>query len=132
VRTAAASAALLFAACACTADAPAGRPLTPEEAGKHVGERVTVEMRVVATKDRLEKRKEIYLDSTADHTDPKNLAVVITAAGAGRLKEAGVDNPAAHFKGKTIRVTGTVTLKDREPRIEVNESSQIRAVGKKD
>src|SRR5262245_24042394 len=114
------------------ADAPAGPPLAPEEAGKHVGEHVTVEMRVVATKDRLEKRKEIYLDSTPDHTDPKNLAVVITAAGAARLKEAGIASPAAHFKGKTIRVSGTVTLKEREPRIEVNEPAQIREVGKKD
>jgi hypothetical protein len=132
MRAAVPAASLLAALALGTADAPADRPLTPEEAGKHVGERVTVEMRVVATKDRLEKRKEIYLDSTPDHTDPRNLAVVVTAAGAARLKEAGIDNPAAHFKGKTVRVAGTVTLKDREPRIEVNEPSQIRVVGKKD
>jgi hypothetical protein len=110
---------------------PASKPLTPEEAGKHVGKEVTVEMVVRASKDRLETRKEIYLDSTTDHKDPKNLAVVITVDGAARLKKAGIADPAAHFKGKTIRVTGKVTLKDKEPRIEVNHTKQIREVKKK-
>jgi hypothetical protein len=105
--------------------------LSSEEAGKHVGEVVTAEMFVKASKDRLEKRKEIYLDSTADHHDPKNLAAVITVAGAAKLKEAGIADPAAYFKGKTIRVTGTVTLKQKEPRIEINDASQIRVVDKK-
>jgi DNA/RNA endonuclease YhcR with UshA esterase domain len=105
-------------------------PLPPEEAGKHVGEEVTFEMVVKASKDRLAQRKEIYLDSTEDHTDPKNLAAVVTVDGAARFKEAGVDDPAAYFKGKTIHVTGTVTLKNGEPRIEVNDSKQIKVVPK--
>jgi hypothetical protein len=108
------------------------KPLTSEEAGTHVGEKVTVEMVVRASKDRLEKRKEIYLDSTTDHHDPKNLAVVITVAGAASLKAAGVDKPADYYKDKTIRATGTVSLKENEPRIEINDASQIRLAPKKD
>jgi hypothetical protein len=108
------------------------KPIPPEDAGKYVGEEVTVEMVVKASKDRLEKRKEIYLDSTEDHTNPKNLAAVVTVAGAASLKEAGVSDPAAHYKGKTIRVTGKVTLKDKEPRIEINDAKQIRVVEKKE
>lgn len=107
------------------------RVLRPEEAGKHVGERVTAEMFVKASKDRLEKRKEIYLDSTEDHHDPQNLAAVITVAGAAKLKAAGIADPAAYFKGKTIRVTGKVTLKENEPRIEINDASQIHVVEKR-
>jgi hypothetical protein len=110
----------------------AAKPLAPEEAGKRVGKEVTVEMVVRASKDRLARRKEIYLDSTTDHTDAKNLAAVITAAGAAKLKEAGIADPASHFKGKTIRVTGKVTLKNKEPRIEVNDPKQIEVVKKKD
>jgi hypothetical protein len=110
---------------------PGARPMSPEEAGKHVGEKVTVEMVVKASKDRLEKRKEIYLDSTTDHHDPKNLAAVITVSGAARLRSAGVTDPAAHYLGKTIRVSGTVTLKEKEPRIEINDAGQIRIVEKK-
>jgi hypothetical protein len=114
------------------ADEKAAPPLTSEEAGKHVGEKVTVEMVVRASKDRLEKRKEIYLDSTTDHHDPKNLAVVITVAGAASLKAAGVAKPAEHYKDKTIRATGTVSLKENEPRIEINDANQIRLAPKKD
>ena len=106
------------------------KPLTAEEAGKQVGKEVTVEMVVQASKDRLAARKEIYLDSTNDHKDPKNLAVVITEAGAAKLKAAGIADPAGHFKGKTIRVKGKVTLKNKEPRIEITEDKQIQVVKK--
>lgn len=60
-------------------------------------------MTVRTTKDRLEKRGEIYLDAELDFKDEKNFAVVITKAGAAKLKEAGIDDPAAHFKDKKIR-----------------------------
>ena len=127
------SAAVLALACtafAAAGDAKDASPLLPEEAGRHVGEEAAFEMVVKASKDRLAQRKEIYLDSTEDHTDPKNLAAVITVEGAAKFKEAGVDDPAGFFKGKTIRVTGTVTLKNGEPRIEVNHPKQIKVVQK--
>jgi hypothetical protein len=114
------------------ADESGGKPLSSEEAGKHVGEKVAVEMVVRASKDRLEKRKEIYLDSTTDHHDPKNLAAVVTVAGAAALKAAGIADPATYYKGQTIRVSGTVTLKENEPRIEINTADQIRLVAKKE
>jgi DNA/RNA endonuclease YhcR with UshA esterase domain len=102
------------------------KPLTPEEAIQRVNQKVTVAMEVRASKNALEKRGEIYLDAQEDFRDPKNLAVVITRDGAARFKEAGIADPAAHFKGKTIRVTGTVTLQDDRPRIEVDDPKQIR------
>jgi hypothetical protein len=107
------------------------KPLPPAEARKHVGEKVTAEMLVKATKSRLEKRGEIYLDSEEDFRDKKNLAVIINRAGAGKFKAAGINDPAAHFKGKTIRVTGTVTVVEDVPRIVVEDPQQITVVGKK-
>src|ERR1700688_2257361 len=94
-------------------DAPAGetKPLTPVEAIKKVNEEVTVQMLVKATKKRLEKRGEIYLDSEENFRDEKNLGIVIVKAGAAKFKEAGVDDPAVRFKDKTIRVKGTVIIK---------------------
>ena len=127
---AAAALALTCAAFAFGGDPKDAAPLPPEEAGKHVGEEATFEMVVKASKDRLAQRTEIYLDSTEDHTDPKNLAAVITVDGAAKLKEAGVEDPAAYFKGKTIRVSGMVSLKNGEPRIEVNDPKQIKVVEK--
>jgi hypothetical protein len=105
-------------------------PLTPAEAIKSVNKEVTVQMLVKASKNRLEKRGEIYLDSEEDFHDEKNLGIVITRTGAAKFKEAGVEEPAAHFKGKTIRVKGTVLLKEKRPRIEVEDPGQIRIVEK--
>jgi hypothetical protein len=102
------------------------KPLTPVEARKKVGEKITVEMTVQAAKNRLEKRGEIYLDSEKDFRDEKNFAVVITKEGAASLKEAGTDDPAEHFKDKKIRATGTVKEVDKVPRIEINDAKQIR------
>lgn len=107
------------------------KPLTPAEAVKKVNEKVIVQMEVKAAKNRLEKRGEIYLDSEEDFRDEKNLGVVITKAGAAKFKEAGIDDPAEHFLGKTLRVIGTVLLKEERPRIEIDDPDQIGIVEKK-
>jgi hypothetical protein len=104
------------------------KALTPVEARKKVGEAVTVELTIKAAKDRLEARGEIYLDSEENFRDEKNFAVVVTKAGAAKLKEAGIDDPAAHFKDKKVRVTGTVKVVDDVPRIEIEEAKQIQIV----
>ena len=104
------------------------KPLTPVEAIKKVDEEITVQMLVKATKNRLEKRGEIYLDSEEDFRDEKNLGVVVTRAGAAKFKEAGVDDPAVHFKDKTIRVKGKVIIKQKRPWIEVDDPKQIKIV----
>ena len=41
-----------------------------------------------------------------------------------------MDNPAGHFKGRVIRVTGVVMLKDNRPQIDVNDPRQIEVVEK--
>jgi hypothetical protein len=108
-----------------TGDLP---PISPTEAVHRINAHVTVEMVVRAAKNRLEKRGEIYLDSETDFHDPKNLGIIITRAGAAKFRRAGIADPAAHFQGKTIRVRGTVLLKDQRPRIEVNAPEQIELV----
>jgi hypothetical protein len=113
------------------AAAEEGKPITPVEAIKRVNEEVTVQMRVRATKNRLEKRGEIYLDSEEDFRDKKNLGIVVTRAGAAKFKEAGVKDPAVHFKEKIIRVKGTVIIKMDRPRIEVEDPKQIQTVEEK-
>ena len=107
------------------------RPLTPAEARKKVGAKVTVEMTVRAAKDRLQKRGEIYLDSEEDFKDQKNFAVVITRAGAASLKAAGIGSPAEHFKDKKLRATGTVKEVEKVPRIDLDDARQIRLVESK-
>ena len=59
----------------------------------------------------------------------KTLPVLAAAlACAAGLKAAGIDDPAAHYKGKAVRATGTVKEVHGVPRIEVEEAKQIRVV----
>jgi hypothetical protein len=107
------------------------KPLSPADAIKRLNEKVIVEMLVKASKNRLENRGEIYLDSEEDFRDPKNLGVVINRAGAAKFKAAGIDDTAEHFKDKTIRVTGIITKEDERYRLIVEDPKQIHIVGKK-
>ena len=102
-------------------------PLYAPDARNRINERVTVEMPVKAAKN-CQRCSLMFLDSEADHHDPKNFAVAVTEAGKGKFREAKIDDPAGHFKGKTIRVTGLVTMKDNQPQIEVDDPKQIEAV----
>jgi hypothetical protein len=49
----------------------------------------------------------------------------VTEIGKARFKEMGIDDPAGHFQGRVIRVTGVVTLKESRLRIEVDDPRQI-------
>ena len=101
--------------------------LSAVEAINRVNESVTVEMLVKRTKCCTGSRQ-VFLDSEASYRDPKNLGVVVTEIGRAKFSEAGIDDPTAHFNGKTIRVRGVVIRKENRPYIEVNGPSQIEMV----
>ena len=101
--------------------------LSPVEAINRVNESVTVEMLVQRTKCCTGSRQ-VFVDSEASYRDPKNLGVVVTETGRAKFSEAGIDDPTAHFSGKTIRVRGVVIRKENRPYIEVNDPSQIESV----
>ncbi|HZZ77888.1 MAG TPA: hypothetical protein VFE62_05190 [Gemmataceae bacterium] len=101
--------------------------LSPVEAIQRINESVTVEMLVQRTKCCTGSRQ-AFLDSEVSYRDPNNLGVVITETGRAKFAERGIEDPTAHFGGKTIRVHGTVIRKEKGPYIEVNEPSQIELV----
>jgi hypothetical protein len=55
-------------------------PLSAPEARTRINEQVTVEMQVKAAKN-CQRCSLMFLDSEADHHDPKNFAVAVTKAG---------------------------------------------------
>jgi hypothetical protein len=83
---------------------------------------------LVKTAKNCQHCEQICLDSEIDHHDPKNIAVAVTEVGKPKFKGMGISDPAGHFKGKLIRVTGVVTLKDNRPQIEVDDPTQIEVV----
>lgn len=122
---------LVFVPGICAAD-DQPKPITPTEAVKQVGKpSVVIEMTVKAAKDRLGKRGIIYLDSEADFKDDKNLGVAISAEAAAKFKNKGITDPAAHFKGKTVRVRGCVMRFEERSYLPIHDPDQITVVEKK-
>lgn len=101
--------------------------ITAVEAISRVNESVSVEMLVQKTKS-CTGSCQVFLDSEANHHDPKNLGLVVTESGRAKFAEAGIADPTAHFKGKTVRVRGVVIRKEDRPYIEVNDPNQIEVV----
>jgi hypothetical protein len=101
--------------------------MSPAEAISRVNESVVVEMVVQRTKCCTGSRQ-VFLDSEANHRDPKNLGVVVTEGGRAKFGAAGIDDPTAHYKGKAIRVRGVVIRRGDRPYIEVSDPGQIELV----
>jgi DNA/RNA endonuclease YhcR with UshA esterase domain len=104
------------------------KPLTPEAAAKKVNEECTVEMVV---KSAGKGNGVFFLNSKEDFKALNNFTVFINKEGVEKLKEAKIEDPAVHYKDKTIRVTGTVKLYRDKPEIIVEKADQIQVVEKK-
>src|SRR5581483_449213 len=97
--------------------------LTPAEAARKVGEKVTVQYTVASVGG----QTNMYLNSEKDFRSKDNFAVVLTPKlRAGRWEKA----TAATFVGKTVRATGTVRLNKDAPQLEVADEKHIEIVGK--
>ena len=107
-------------------DAPV-KTVTPAEAAKKIDQQVTVEMEVKSTGGRSNR----YLNSEPDYKSADNFTIFIAKEMLPKFKDAKIDDPADFYKGKTIRVTGTVTVYEGKPRIEIDKPDQIKVVDKK-
>jgi DNA/RNA endonuclease YhcR with UshA esterase domain len=107
-------------------DAPQERtkPIGPEEARKKVNETVTVRMEVKSS--RLMETDMAYLNSDKDYRSPENFTIFMDKGAVDRFKEARIDDPAKHYQGKTIVVTGKVTLYRERPQIAIKGPNDIK------
>jgi DNA/RNA endonuclease YhcR with UshA esterase domain len=111
---------------AAAADQP--QPVGPAEAAKKVNEEVTLQMEV---KSATSREGVCFLNSEEDFKDAKNFTVFIDKDVLAKFKEAKVEDPAAHFKGKTVQVKGKVTLYRDRPQIKLSGPDAITVVEKK-
>jgi hypothetical protein len=103
-----------------------GAVVRAAEAGRHVGETVTVEMRVEAAGS---PKAGVFLNSSREwKTDPSNFTVVVFSRSLSKFGTEDGKEVAARYLGKTIRVTGKVGLgpNDKGPQIIVEDPSAIR------
>ena len=71
-------------------------------------------------------KKMVFLNSSADFRAKDNFTVVLRAPESFKAK--GIDDPSVYFRGKTVRVTGTVALFRDAPQIVVEDVGQISVV----
>jgi alkaline phosphatase D len=110
-----------------------GRPGGPGLAGearKHVGKEHTLELQVRSV-GKSRTGALVFLNSAEDFRDEGNFTVVLDVkALAAALQKAKIDDPAAHFRGKRVRLRGTVTLFNDRPQIVVKDLAQLRVIEK--
>ena len=131
-RTSGRAIALAFAALVALAgaspdDKEALKVVMAPDAKNHIDERCTVEMTVRSSKNAA-PRREYHLDSEEDFHDENNFAVVISHDHAEAFQKAGIDDPAEHYRGKKLRVTGKVIHENDQTRIRVEKPEQIKIV----
>lgn len=94
--------------------------ITPTQALKKTGAKVTVEMRVQATGGTREKR--LYLNSRKNFKDEENFTIVLQPKFfTGKWENA----TGATFLNKIVRVTGTVSAFKDAPQILVDDPKQV-------
>jgi DNA/RNA endonuclease YhcR with UshA esterase domain len=104
------------------------KPIGPAEAAKKVNEEVTLQMEV---KSAALREGVCFLNSEEDFKDAKNFTVFVDKEALAKFKEAKIEDPAAHFKGKTVQVKGKVILYRDRPEIKVSGPDVIKVVEKK-
>ncbi|MBL9123324.1 MAG: hypothetical protein JNG90_06795 [Planctomycetaceae bacterium] len=107
-------------------DDPPPKKIAPHEAAAHVGAKCVVEMEVRSS--RRGENPIVFLNSEEDFRVDRNFTVVIFEAGLERFRDQGVTDPAAHFAGKRIRVTGTIEEFKGRPQIRADQPRQIEIV----
>jgi acetyl esterase/lipase len=117
----------LLLACSVAVAQEGTKPLTPAAAAKKIDQQVTVELEVKSSGGNRNR----YLNSAADYSAPSNFTIFIPEAAMRKFVEAKIEKPDEYYYGKTIQVTGTVTLTRDKPQMTVNEPAQIKIVESK-
>ena len=102
------------------------KPVTPAEAAKQVGKKVTVEMEVKSVG---QSAGVFFLNSEENFKSEKNFTLFIDKAGAKKFAEAKIDPTT--YKGKTVRAKGEVKLYRDRPEIVVSDPKQLEVLEQK-
>jgi alkaline phosphatase D len=97
--------------------------LSPAEAAKKVGERVTVQFVVQSVGG----KTNLYLNSTKDFRAKENFAIVLgPKVQTGKWEKAGPET----FVGKTVRANGIVRLNKDSPQLVIEDAKDLELIEK--
>jgi hypothetical protein len=106
---------------------PAQSPIPAAKARESIGKTATFEMIARHTNNGTHE-KAYFLDSENDYKDEANLAIVISYDHMKAFQDSGIDDPAKHYRGKRLHVTGKVIHQANQTRIRVTTPDQIKIV----
>jgi len=101
--------------------------IAPTDVAAHFGRRATVEFDV-RNGSVINEGRMGFLNSLEDFRDPKNFTAVLNEAALAAYATAGIADAAKHFRGKRVRVTGTIELRRGQHQILVSEPGQIEEI----
>ena len=102
--------------------------IRPEDAKEFDGKEVTVEFKVAASFEATDKGV-CFLNSLKERDDPKQFTVFINHDALLKFRQdSKAAKPADYFKGKKIRVSGTIKPYQSRYEIEVASPDQIKIV----
>lgn len=108
------------------------KTLTPEEALKAPEKTKAILIMEVKSTGKAKTGSPVFLNSEEKFSNnPKNFTVAILKSAVEKLVADKIEDPASHFKGKTVRVEGEITLFNGKPQIAVRDAKQIKIVEKK-
>jgi serine/threonine protein kinase len=108
---------------------PTNKPIPAGQAAKHYNQTVTVDM-TVASVGKAANAERFFLNSKQDRAAADNFTVTFTKAVLDQLGLKSVAELDAKYRGRKIRVTGTITKYNEKPQIDVGAASQIKIVGR--
>jgi DNA/RNA endonuclease YhcR with UshA esterase domain len=79
----------------------------------------------------LKKARRLQKTQLHDSPNANNFTIFIDKKSLAKFKEAKIEDPAAHFRGKLVQVQGKVTLYRDRPEIKLSGPEAIRVVEKK-
>ena len=112
---------LILFACSPTWD----DPISVQQAKDHVDKTVTLKL-MVKSANYLKAKDICFLNSNKNHRDKDNFTIVIKKDGLAAFKENKIVDPAAHFKNKTIVVSGKIETYRDKLQIVVEKFEQVK------
>lgn len=95
--------------------------ITPDQAKVRVGQMVTIKMPVGSVG---EGATAVYFNSEKDYTSPSNVAGIILLPAKNSILDNLV-HTSKNYEGRTIKLTGKVTMTDGKPQILIEDHTQL-------
>jgi endonuclease/exonuclease/phosphatase family metal-dependent hydrolase len=101
--------------------------IAAKEASQHLNQRCTIEFAVNGG-SMLEGRNLCFLNSMSDFRNKENFTAVLRQSAIKDFAGRGIEDPAKELRGKKVRVTGVITLRNGQCQVEIDRADEVQLV----